>query len=295
MHIWHLRQRWTSLSCSTPVRIGAAQEKMMNTVTKGTALVTGASSGIGAIYADRLAHRGYDLILVARNHQRLDRLAKQLSDDTGRAIEVLPADLGNKSDLARVEAVLRSDASITLLLNNAGVGSTAALLDADIQKVDSMIALNVEALTRLTYAAAPGFVARGGGSIINISSISALAPEIILNGVYSATKAYVLVFSQSLHHELKDKGVRIQAVLPGATVSDFWDIAGVPLAKVPSHILMPVEEMVDAALAGFDQGEFVTIPSLPDNADWLTFENARAHLTPNLSRSMAADRYRRDV
>lgn len=267
----------------------------MTAMTKGTALVTGASSGIGAIYADRLAHRGFDLILVARNHQRLDRLAKQLSDETGRSIEVVPADLGNKSDLDGVEAVLRTDASITLLLNNAGVGSTAALLDADIQKMDDMIALNVEALTRLTYAAAPGFVARGGGSIINISSISALAPEIILNGVYSATKAYVLVFSQSLHHEFKDKGVRIQAVLPGATASDFWDIAGVPLAKVPRQILMPAEEMVDAALVGFDRGEFVTIPSLPDNADWIAFENARAHLTPNLSRSMAADRYRRDV
>lgn len=266
----------------------------MTTVTKGTALVTGASSGIGAIYADRLARRGFDLILVARNHQRLDRLAKQLSDDTGRAIEVVPADLRNKGDLARVETVLRTDASITLLLNNAGVGSTAALLDADIQKMDDMIALNVEALTRLTYAAAPGFVARGAGSIINIASISAIAPE-ILNGVYGATKAYVLVFSQSLHHELKDKGVRIQAVLPGATVTGFWNIAGVPLEKVPSHILMPAEEMVDAALAGFDQGEFVTIPSLPDSADWLVYEDARAHLRPNLSLPTAAARYRSGV
>ena len=126
--------------------------------------------------------------------------------------------------------MLRTDASITLLVNNAGVGATAPLLDSDVDKMEEMIALNVTALTRLTYAAAPGFVARGGGTIINIASIVAIAPE-VLNGVYGGSKAFVLAFSQSLHHELGRKGVRVQAVLPGATATEFWDVAGMPVQQ----------------------------------------------------------------
>jgi len=141
----------------------------MSTSTKGKALVTGASSGIGAIYADRLAHRGYDLILVARNQGRLDALAKRLAGETGRKIETVTADLNDKADLRRVEALLRNDAGITALVNNAGVGAVGSLLESNIDKMDDMIALNVSALTRLTYAAVPGFVARGGGTIINVA------------------------------------------------------------------------------------------------------------------------------
>ncbi len=133
------------------------------------------------------------------------------------------------ADLARVETTLRTDASITVLVNNAGFGATAPLLGSDIARMDNMIALNVGALTRLTYAAVPGFVARGGGTVINISSIAAITPE-LLNGVYGGSKAYVLAFSQSLQHELADKGVRVQAVLPGATATEFWSLAGVPVA-----------------------------------------------------------------
>jgi short-subunit dehydrogenase len=143
----------------------------------------------------------------------------------------VPSDRGqsqDKADLARIETTLRTNASVTLLVNNAGVGATAPLLDSDVEKMDEMIRLNVGALTRLTYAAAPGFVARGGGTIINIASIVAISPE-TLNGVYGASKAFVLAFSQSLHHELAGKGVRVQAVLPGATATEFWDIAGLPV------------------------------------------------------------------
>jgi short-subunit dehydrogenase len=258
--------------------------------TKGTALITGASNGIGAVYADRLARRGYDLILVARNRVRLDVLAKRLASDTGRSVETVAADLNSKAGVARVEAALRTDASITMLINNAGVGATAPLLGSDIEKMDSMIALNIGALTRLTYAAAPGFVARGRGTIVNISSIVALAPE-LLNGVYGASKAFVLAFSQSLQHELADKGVRIQAVLPGATATAFWGIAGMPVEHLPKQIVMAAEDLVDAALAGLDQGELVTIPSLPDAGDWKTLEAARRALGPNLSHAAAAARY----
>jgi short-subunit dehydrogenase len=264
---------------------------MVTTSAKGTALVTGASSGIGAIYADRLARRGYDLILVARNRERLDVLAQRLSQETGRTIEVITADLNDKADVGRVETRLRADASITVLVNNAGVGATGPLLASDIDKMDDMIALNVSALTRLTYAAAPGFVSRGGGTIINIASIAAVAPE-LLNGVYGGSKAFVLAFSQSLHHELADKKVRVQAVLPGATATDFWGIAGTPVEHLPSQIVMKADNMVDAALAGLDQGELVTIPSLPDLADWQAYEAARQRLSPNLSRSAPAERYR---
>ncbi|MCW0001018.1 SDR family oxidoreductase [Pararhizobium sp. YC-54] len=259
--------------------------------SKGTALITGASSGIGAIYADRLARRGYDLILVARNKGRLDELARRLTDETGRAVEVIAADLGNKDDLGRVEKVLRTDASITMLVNNAGVGATAPLLASDIDKMEEMITLNVSALTRLTYAAVPRFVKRGIGSIINIASIVGIAPE-RLNGVYGGSKAFVLAFTLSLQTELADKNIRVQAVLPGATATDFWGIAGTPLEHLPSEIVMSAEDMVDASLAGFDLGEQVTIPALPDARDWEAYEAARQKLIPSLSLSTPAARYR---
>lgn len=258
--------------------------------TKGTALITGASTGIGAIYADRLAQRGYDLILVARNRDKLQSLAARISDRTGRSVEVLAADLGEAADLARVEKVLREDASITMLVNNAGIGTHASLLDSDVDRMEALIRLNVTALMRLTYAAVPGLVARGGGTVINIASIVAVAPE-LLNGVYGGSKAFVLAFTTSLNHELADKGIRAQAVLPGATRTDFWALGGLPVENLPSEIVMPAEEMVDAALAGLDQGETSTIPALRDPGLWHAFEAARLALGPQLSATHAAPRF----
>jgi short-subunit dehydrogenase len=263
---------------------------MNDKINQGTALITGASSGIGAIYADRLARQGYDLILVARNRERLNALASRLTHDTGRTVEAIAADLGDTADLRQVEETLRSDASITMLVNNAGVGATAPLLQSDPDKMDAMIALNVTALTRLTSAVAPGFVARGKGTVINISSIVAVAPE-LLNGVYGGSKAFVLAFSQSLHHELGDKGVRVQVVLPGAIGTEFWDIAGLSVDHLPDGSVMSAEDLVDAGLAALDQGELVTLPSLPQIADWNAFEAARRALGPNLSRNVPAKRY----
>jgi short-subunit dehydrogenase len=263
---------------------------LMNTSNHGTALITGASSGIGAIYADRLAKAGYDLILVARNETRLKVAAKRLASETGRSVRVIPADLTKETDLAKVEAALKGGTDITVLVNNAGVGAAAPLLSSEIGKMQDMITLNVTALTRLAYAAAPVFAARGTGTIINISSIAAIAPE-LLNGVYGGTKAFVLAFSQSLHHELASKGVRVQAVLPGATATEFWDIAGLPVENLPEGFVMATEDMVDAALAGLNQGELVTIPALPHQSDWNAFESARQALRPNLSRTAPAERY----
>jgi short-subunit dehydrogenase len=257
----------------------------------GTALVTGASSGIGAVYADRLAKRGYDLILVARNGEKLKSLAARLTSETGRAVKVIPADLGDKAALAKVEAVLRDDKSITMLVNNAGTAALTPLLDSNVDQMEAMIALNVTALTRLTYAAAPAFVARGAGTIINIGSVVGIVPE-RLNGVYGGGKAYVLALTQSLQHELADKGVRVQAVLPAATATDIWEKGGFHHSKLPAGTVMSTEDMVDAALVGLDQGEVVTIPPLQDGDDWTRFDAARLALAPKFGNSAPGPRYR---
>jgi short-subunit dehydrogenase len=256
----------------------------------GTALITGASTGIGSVYAHRLAQRGYDLILVARDQQRLTKLAKEITAKTGRKAETLPADLTVKADLKRVEERLRSDSSVTALVNNAGFGGVAKLIDSNVDDMDNMIQLNVTALTRLTSAALPGFLNRAKGLIINISSVVALSPE-LLNGVYSGTKAFVVNLTQSLYNEVKDRGIQVQAVLPGATATEFWDRAKLPIHNLPGEIVMTAEEMVDSSLAGLDQGELITIPALPDISDWKKFDEARKALGPNLSRQHSAARY----
>ena len=256
----------------------------------GTAVVTGASSGIGAVYADRLARRGYDLVLVARDAARLTLLADRLARETGVHTEVLQADLTNPADRARVEQRLQSDDSITLLLNNAGMAVSGTFLESDIDAVERMIALNVVAPTRLAAAVAKGFAARKAGTLINIASVLALVPE-MFSGTYSGTKAYVLNLSKSLQAELGSHGVRVQAVLPGATRTEIWDRAGTPIAHLPQEMLMDVDTMVDAALAGLDQGEEVTIPSLEAVREWTALEDARRALGPFLSLRDPARRY----
>jgi uncharacterized protein len=267
---------------------------MSNSHSKGTALITGASTGIGAVYADRLAKRGCNLILVARDEARLKALGARLTKETGRLVTPLRADLSVKADLANVERVLREDQAITMLVNNAGVGAVKPLLDSDVDQMDDLIALNITALTRLTYAAAPAFVARGAGTFINIASIVGISPE-TLNGVYGASKAYVIALSHSLQHELADKGIRIQAVLPGGTATDFWDKTGLPYQNLPESTVMSAEDLVDAALVGFDQGERVTLPSLQDGDEWTRFEAARRAMSEHLFHSAPAPRYRTGV
>jgi short-subunit dehydrogenase len=263
----------------------------MNTSPKGSALITGASSGIDAVYADRLARRGHDLILVARNRERLEALATQLTGDTGRSVEVIVADLSDRVDLARVEQVLHSAAAVTVLVNNAGIAMSRDMADANPDRLESMIRLNVLAPSRLASAALLGFVARGHGTLINISSVAALAPE-LLNGGYSGTKAYLLALSLRLQQEVAGKGLRVQVVLPGSTRTAIWEKAGRDIASRPPNMVMDVNEMVAAALAGLDQGEQVTIPSLPAAADWEAYEAARQNLIPKLSLSSPAPRYR---
>lgn len=254
-----------------------------------TALITGASSGIGAVYADRLARRGYDLILVARNQDRLASVAAKISKDTGRNVQTVKADLGSNDGVQAVESIL-AKGGIDVLINNAGFGAVSPLEQSDIGDMVKMIDLNVTALTRLTYAAVPAFIKQGTGTIINIASIVAIGPE-VLNGVYGGTKAYVLALTQSLHHELAAKGIRVQAVLPGATATEFWDVAGLPHSNLPGEIVMRTEDMVDAALAGLDNGEVVTIPPLQDGAEWDSYEAARKQLSQHFGHSTPGSRY----
>jgi short-subunit dehydrogenase len=263
---------------------------MLHAVAKGSALVTGASTGIGAVYADRLARRGYDLILVARDGGRLETLAGRLRAEAGVRVDVLPADLGTAAGRGVVEARLLADPAITLLVNNAGIAAHTTLVESDPDLNDAMIALNMTAVTRLASAAARRFAARGQGAIINISSVLALAPE-RFNGVYSGTKAFVLNLSISMQRELEAAGVRVQAVLPGATRTEIWSVMGLDVANLPAESVMEAADMVDAALVGFDRGEVVTIPSLPDAADFDAYTAARLALAPNLSKDRPATRY----
>ncbi len=260
----------------------------MQTSSLRAALITGASSGIGATYADRLARRGHDLVLVARDEQRMDAIGARLRAEAGVVVDVLPADLTNQSDLNRVEARLREDSSIGLLVNNAGAGDFSGFANPDLDAAEKLIRLNVTALMRLAGAVVPRFVAGGGGSIINISSTLALAPE-LLPGVYSATKAFVLTFSQSLQTELGPRGVYVQAVLPAATRTEIWERSGRNVDAIPN--VMDVGELVDAALIGFDRRETITIPSLPDEGQWNAFSAVRLAMLPNFRQAHPAARY----
>jgi hypothetical protein len=263
----------------------------MSTSSLGTALITGASTGIGAVYADRLARRGHDLILVARDAGRMQALAEKLRAETGRTVEVLPADLTDGDDLDRISKRLASDTAITLLVNNAGMSLNGGLLDNEAPALERIITLNVTAPTLLASAAGKAFKARGKGAIINIASVLALAPE-AFDGVYSGTKAYLLNLSLSLSQQLAETGVQVQAVLPGATRTEFWRDAGKPVEELPSEIVMSAEDLVDAALVGFDRGEVATIPSLADGAEYDLYEGARRAMMDHLSSSQVAARYR---
>jgi short-subunit dehydrogenase len=256
---------------------------------KPSVLITGASSGLGAVYADRFARRGHDLVLVARDAGRMEAIAARLRRDAGVAVDVLPADLTSDTDLARVETRLRDDTRIGVLVNNAGASMAGGFLDQSSDDVARLIALNVTAVARLASAVAPRFAEAGDGAIINIGSIVGLAPE-FGTAVYGATKAFVLFLSQGLHLELGPKGVYIQAVLPAATRTEIWARSGRDVNTIPA--VMEADELVDAALVGYDRRETVTIPPLPDADQWNAYDAARKAMLPNFRQEHAAARYR---
>jgi short-subunit dehydrogenase len=257
-------------------------------IQKPTVLITGASTGIGAVYADRFAKRGHDLVLVARDRAKLEALAAQLRKDNGVGVDILQADLTDTAQVDKVEALLRSDSRIGILVNNAGASLAGTFIEQTTAATAQLIALNTVAVTRLAGAVAPRFVQEGKGAIVNIASVVGLAPELGLS-VYGATKAFVLFLSQGLQLELGPKGVYVQAVLPAATRTDIWAKSGKDLNTIPG--MMEVDEMVDAALVGFDRKEPVTIPPLQDDAQWQSLDNARKALLPSFLQERAAKRY----
>jgi len=263
---------------------------MSSANSKGTVVITGASGGIGAVYADRFAKRGYDLLLVARDGERLRSVAERLTSQSGVKVETLVTDLTDRSALLALEKRLQADKNVSVLVNNAGFGGTKSLVDSNVDELENMIFLNVTALTRLTSAVLPNLIAKNSGAVINVSSVVAVNPD-ALNGTYSGSKAYVLNFTQSLFKTLKDTGVQVQAVLPGATRTDFWDRAGLAVTNLPEKNVMSAEDCVDAALVAFDEKELVTIPALPEVAVWERYEQARLALYPFLSSKDAASRY----
>jgi len=260
--------------------------------SKPSVLITGASTGIGAMYADRFAKRGHDLVLVARDNSRMEALANRLRREAGVRVDILRADLTNAQDLAQVEARLRDDHRIGILINNAGAAPALSFVDQNPDEMARIVNLNATVPLRLAGAVAPRFAHAGQGAIVNISSVVGLLPE-YGSTVYGATKAFVLFLSQGLHAELGPKGVYVQAVLPSATRTEIWAHAGKDVNKLPA--VMEVDELVDAALAGFDRRETVTIPPLPDADQWTNFESARKVMLPNFNQAHAATRYRQAV
>ena len=257
--------------------------------TRPTVLVTGASTGIGATYAERFAHRGHPLVLVARDHARMEALATRLHHDHGVAVDILQADLTQPDALATVETRLRDDARIGILVNNAGTAIAGRFVDQRTDDVARLAALNTTAPLRLASAVAPRLAQAGAGAIVNIASVIGLAPEYGAT-VYGATKAFMLFLSQGLNLELGPRGVYVQAVLPAVTRTEIWQHAGADVDALPG--VMEVGDLVDAALVGFDRREAVTIPPLPDAGQWAAFEAARQAMLPNYRNALPAERYR---
>lgn len=252
-------------------------------------LITGASAGIGAVYADRFAQRGHDLVLVARNVARMEELAAQLRTRDGVNVDVVGADLTDRADLARIEKRLAEDERIGVLINNAGASLPGTFVEQGPAAVGTLIDLNVTAVARLAAAVAPRFAREGKGAIVNIASVLGLLPEYHMS-VYSATKAFVLSLSQGLHVELGGKGVYVQAVLPAATRTEIWAHSGKDVNALKG--VMEVGDLVDAALVGYDRRETVTIPPLPDAQQWADFDAARLAMAANFTQSQPAGRYR---
>lgn len=219
----------------------------------------------------------------------LEILADRLRRENGISVDVLPADLTQAVDLATIEARLREDEQIGILINNAGIAQYGSFTEQTPESIERLIALNVTALTRLVNAVAPRFVKAGEGSIVNISSIVGLAPEFAMT-VYGATKAFVLFLSQGMSLELSSKGIYIQAVLPAGTYTEIWDRAGIDISNFAK--MMEVGELVDAALVGFDRRELVTIPPLQNTAHWETLDASRKALLSDIKQDEAAERYK---
>ncbi len=258
---------------------------MSETNALGTAVVTGASSGIGRVYAEKLAERGFDLILVARRAERLTALAEELKGKHGIAVSNVVADLSTPGDIERVAQQLEDDSSITLLVNNAGTSVMGAFVEARPDTIAAMLHVNVLALTRLALAVLPGFKQRNRGTLVNIGSVLGYHgyPG---TSAYSGTKGYVLNFTRGLQAELAGSNVKVQLVAPAGTVTEGWDST-----TVDPSIVMSAEDCVDASLKGLDLQETVTLPSVEDVHLLASFEAAAGALMAASQTGKPATRY----
>ncbi|THD48449.1 MAG: SDR family NAD(P)-dependent oxidoreductase [Bradyrhizobium sp.] len=257
---------------------------------KGTAVVTGATGGLGALYAAGLAERGYDLLLVGRQQQTLDAVAKAVKQKANVKVDSIVANLAEAKGLARVEARISSDPAITALINSATAVTFSPLAKLGSQALDETIAVNITALTRLTHAVLPGLLARGAGAIVNFASVLAFHPWPEFS-VYNASKAYVVSFSQALQGEVAGKGVLVQVVTPPAVDTNFWNQAGLPVSNLPAGAVMKPQHLVDAALKGLDRGESWVFPSLPEQTLWDDHQKTRQALVGGLMNGAPAARY----
>jgi short-subunit dehydrogenase len=260
-------------------------------LAKGTAVITGASSGLGAVYADRLAKRGFNLTLVARREDRLRALADRLNGAYGITVKILAADLGDSAGVQKVEQEILADDQITMLVNNAGTATLTTLAQTITADLDAMIAVNATAVSRLSLAALGVFKKKNAGTIINVGSVLSFN-TLPISGVYSGTKGYVMNFTRGLQDEVKGTDIIVQLVLPSATATDIWELGGIPLSALNQDSLMSIENCVDAALAGLDSGELVTLPSVEDAQLWADYDAARVKLFSGTQRGAPASRYK---
>jgi short-subunit dehydrogenase len=258
-------------------------------------LVTGASAGIGAIFAERLAERGYDLAILARRRDRLEDLADRLRRERGVNVEVICADLVNADDVKTAEAIIANDGSLALLVNNAGFGGYSPFAAIDPKVIDALISVHIQAVARLTRAALPGMIQRGAGGIINIASLLALSGSLPpsplpYRAIYAGAKAFLVAFTQTLAGELKGSGVKVQVCLPGRVSTEFHAIQGLDVSRLPPA--MKAEDVVAASLAALSRDELVCIPGLaePSLFDQVT-EAQRAVLAAAGPRPNLAERY----
>jgi uncharacterized protein len=255
-----------------------------------TALITGASSGIGSVFARQLAERGFNLILVARRRERLDALAQTVHQQHEIAAEVLPADLAKPAEVERVADRIASLPALDMLVNNAGFGSRHRFAELDLDYQLDMIRVHAMASVHLTHAALPGMLARRSGSVINVSSMTAFLPmpKIV---IYSATKSFLVTFSEALANELVHTGVRVQALCPGFTYTEFHDgpeFEGFERSETSKMLWMSADDVVCESLRALERNRRLCIPGRRNR---LLLGVARSRLGKVLMRALAGKRW----